>query len=131
MRRTAINPWPWTQKFGFNSAEVVDEPTRLLMCAGQTSLDAEGEVLHPGDMAAQIGVCMDNVEALLRDADMTWENVVRLNMYTVDVPLFLENFGAMGERLAAANVAPPGSLLGVAALAFPELMVELEVTAAA
>jgi enamine deaminase RidA (YjgF/YER057c/UK114 family) len=131
VRRTAINPWPWTLKFGFNSAELVDEPVRLLMCAGQTSLDAEGEVLHPGDMAAQIGVCMDNIEALLRDADMTWENVVRLNMYTVDVPLFLEKFAAMGERLAAANVAPPGSLLGVAALAFPELMVELEVTAAA
>jgi hypothetical protein len=34
-------------------------------------------------------------------------------------------------RLAAAGVAPPGTLLGVARLAFPELMVELEATAVA
>ena len=36
----------------------------------------------------------------------------------------------MAERLAAANVAPPQTLLGVARLAFPELKVELEATAA-
>ncbi len=131
MRRTVINPWPWSIKFGFNQAELVHEPTQLLMCAGQTSLDAEGEVLHPGDMAGQIGVCLDNVEAILREAGMSLRNVVRLNMYAVDVELFLANFGVMGERLAAAQVAPPGSLLGVSALAFPELMIELEATAAA
>ncbi len=36
----------------------------------------------------------------------------------------------MLKRLAAANVAPPQTLLGVSRLAFPELMVELEATAA-
>ena len=38
---------------------------------------------------------------------------------------------ALGERTGAAGVAPPGTLLGVARLAFPELMVELEATAVA
>jgi enamine deaminase RidA (YjgF/YER057c/UK114 family) len=35
----------------------------------------------------------------------------------------------MAERLASAGVRPPGTLLGVSRLAFPELMVELEATA--
>jgi enamine deaminase RidA (YjgF/YER057c/UK114 family) len=57
--------------------------------------------------------------------------VVRLNIYTTDVDALLENFAVMGERLGAAQVMPPGTLLGVSRLAFPELLVELEATAVA
>ena len=75
---------------------------------------------------------MDNLEAVLAGAAMTFANVVRLNIYTTDVDAFIANGGgALGERTAAAGVAPPGTLLGVARLAFPELMVELEATAVA
>ena len=65
-------------------------------------------------------------------AGMSFANVVRLNIYTTDVDAFIANGGAaLGERTGAADVAPPGTLLGVARLAFPELMVELEATAVA
>ena len=37
----------------------------------------------------------------------------------------------LGARLGAAQVMPAGTLLGVASLAFPELMVEIEGTAVA
>jgi hypothetical protein len=43
----------------------------------------------------------------------------------------MANAGAIGERTGAAGVAPPGTLLGVARLAFPELMIEIEATAVA
>jgi enamine deaminase RidA (YjgF/YER057c/UK114 family) len=36
-------------------------------------------------MAAQLGLALDNLEAVLGDADMTLANVVRLNAYTTDV----------------------------------------------
>jgi len=58
-------------------------------------------------------------------------NVVRLNIYTTDVDTFLANEGPLSERTRAAGVAPPGTLVGVSRLAFPELMVELEATAVA
>ena len=74
-------------------------------------------------------MAIDNLEAVLREAGMGLANVVRLNIYTTDVDLFFANYGPMTERLAAAGVAPPGTLLGVARLAFPELMVEIEATA--
>ncbi len=48
-----------------------------------------------------------------------------------DVDSFLEHYGVLASRTGAARVAPPGTLLGVARLAFPELMVELEATAVA
>jgi enamine deaminase RidA (YjgF/YER057c/UK114 family) len=129
VRRTAVNPWQWSLQFGFNQAEIVEGGQRVLYCAGQTSVDGEGSPQFAGDMQAQISLAMDNLEAVLRGAGMTLANVVRLNIYTTDVDGFVANAAEMGERTGAAGVTPPGTLLGVARLAFPELMVELEATA--
>lgn len=129
MERTAVNPWQWSLQFGFNQGELVEGGTRVLFCAGQTSVDENGAAQHPGDMGAQITLAADNLEAVLREAGMTLANVVRLNLYTTDVDAFLANAGALAERTGAAGVAPPGTLLGVARLAFPELMIEMEATA--
>jgi enamine deaminase RidA (YjgF/YER057c/UK114 family) len=130
MKRTPVNPWRWSLDFGFNQAEVLEGQKRLVMCSGQTAVDAEGKPQHPGDMAAQLGAALDNLEAVLAGAGMTLSNLVRLNFYTTDVDAFMQHGGVVGERLGAAQVMPPGTLLGVNRLAFPELLVELEGTAA-
>ena len=85
----------------------------------------------PCDMAAQIALAADNLEAVLQEAGMSFANVVRLNFYTTDVDAFLANSDVLRSRTAAVGVAPAGTLLGVARLAFPELMIELEATAVA
>ena len=131
MERTAVNPWTWSVAFGFNQGELVEGAGKVLFCSGQTSVDADGGPQHPGDMAAQISLAVDNLEAVLADAGMSLANVVRLNFYTTDVDAFLANSAVLGERTGAAGVAPAGTLLGVARLAFPELMIELEATAVA
>ena len=131
MERTAVNPWTWSVAFGFNQAELVEGAGKVLFCSGQTSVDADGGPQHPGDMAAQISLAVDNLEAVLADAGMSLANVVRLNYYTTDVDEFLANMAVVGTRTGAAGVAPAGTLLGVARLAFPELMIELEATAVA
>ena len=131
MNRTPVNPWPWLLQFGFNQGETVEGASRVLFCSGQTSVDAAGAPQHSGDMAAQLASALDNVEAVLQEADMSLANVVRLNIYTTDVDALLGVVGSMTGRLTAAGVAPPGTLLGVTRLAFAELMVELEATAVA
>jgi enamine deaminase RidA (YjgF/YER057c/UK114 family) len=83
-------------------------------------------------MSAQMGLALDNLEAVLAGAGMTLSNLVRLNFYTTDIPAFMgEAAPVLGARLGAAHVMPAGTLLGVASLAFPELMVEIEGTAVA
>lgn len=131
MERTAVNPWEWSLSMGFNQGEVVSGHARTLLCAGQTAVDAEGAPQHAGDMAAQVSLALDNLERVLEHAGMGLSNVVRLNIYTTDVESFLQHHGVLVARTAAAQVAPPGTLLGVARLAYPELMVELEATAVA
>ena len=131
MERTAVNPWEWSVSMGFNQGEVVTGHTRTLFCAGQTSVDADGAPQHAGDMAAQISLALDNLEAVLEQAGMGLADLVRLNVYTTDVDAFLEQYGVLLARTGAAQVTPASTLLGVARLAFPELMVELEGTAVA
>jgi enamine deaminase RidA (YjgF/YER057c/UK114 family) len=118
--------------FGFNQGELVAGAERVLFCAGQTSVDENGAPQHAGDMAGQAALATDNLEAVLRAAGMGLADVVRLNFYTTDVDDYLAHGAAVvGARLGAAGVTPAGTLLGVARLAFPELLLEIEATAVA
>ena len=85
MERTDINPWTWPDAFGFSQAIEVRGAQRVLYCAGQTSVDAEANPLHAGDMAAQIQQALDNLEAVLAQAGLQLVHVVRLNYYTTDM----------------------------------------------
>lgn len=131
MQRTAVNPWDWSLKLGYNQAELIEGPLRQLICAGQTSVDAEGIPRHDGDMRSQIGLALDNLETVLATAGMGLGNVVRLTVYTTDVETALSNFDLMGMRFGPVGCAPPMTLLGVSRLAMPELLFEIEATAAA
>lgn len=131
MQRTAINPWDWSLKLGYNQAEIIQHTARQLICAGQTSVDALGHPQHIGDMRGQIGLSLDNLEAVLAKAEMSLSNVVRLNVFTTDVDAALQNFDLLGMRFGSVQCAPPMTLVGVTRLAIPTLLFEIEATAAA
>lgn len=130
MERTAVNPWEWSLKLGYNQAEVIEGAKRHVTCAGQTAVDSDGTPQHPGDMRAQIALALDNLEAVLAKAGMDLSNVNRLGVYATDVDEALKNFDLMGMRFGPHNAAPPMTLLGVTRLAIPGLLFEIEATAA-
>jgi enamine deaminase RidA (YjgF/YER057c/UK114 family) len=129
VQRTAVNPWAWSVELGFNQGEIVSGQTRTLYCSGQTAMDADGKPQHDGDMAAQLALSLDNLEAVLAGAGMSLGDVVRLNVYTTDVDALFPHYGVLAARLGAAGVAPATTMLGVTRLAIPGQMVELEATA--
>ncbi len=131
VERTAINPVTWSTELGFNQGEVVSGHTRTLYVSGQTAMSREGKPQHEGDMAAQLALSVDNLEAVLDEADMALAHLVRLNVYTTDVDLLFQHYGVLAARLAAAGVAPTTTMLGVVRLAVPGQLVELEGTAVA
>jgi enamine deaminase RidA (YjgF/YER057c/UK114 family) len=131
MERTAINPVPWSLEMGFSQGEVVSGHSRTLYCSGQAAMSGDGKPEHDGDMAAQLAMSIDNLEAVLGEAGMSLANLVRLNIYTTDVDLLFQHYGVLASRLGAAGVAPAATLLGVTRLAIPTLMVEIEGTAVA
>jgi len=130
MQHESINPWTWQDQFGYSQAVLTRNTTETLYCAGQPAVGPDGAPMHADDMAAQIDQALDNIEAVLSGAGFGWEHVVRLNMYTTDVDLFFQNYGVVATRLVKAACVPASTLLGVNHLAFPELLVEFEATAA-
>lgn len=128
MEKRAINPGDWQDKFDFSQAIEVRGAERVVYCAGQVSVDANGESVE-GDMAAQFHRALDNLEIVLDRAGLKLSDVVRLNYYVTDLPAFLEAVAGVGERLKAAGCKPASTLLGVVRLAQPEWLIEIEATA--
>jgi enamine deaminase RidA (YjgF/YER057c/UK114 family) len=127
-RRVPINPWRWSIKLGFDQAQLIEGHQRLLVCSGQDAVDADGNPQHPGDMAAQLELALDNLEAVLAAADMTLANVVRLNVYTTDLDEYLKHSARLDDRFGKSEGRFATSLLGVAQLP-AQLLVMLEATA--
>lgn len=131
MQKNAINPWTWQDAYGFSQAVQITGATRQLVCSGQTSVDAEGNPLHPGNMRAQLSTALDNLGAVLARAGMGFENVVRLNYYTTDIEAYFAASGEIEKRFAAVGCKPAGTLLAVKGLFHPDILVEIEATAVA
>ena len=128
MQRKPINPWSWSINLGFDQAQLIEGHQRLLVCSGQDAV-ADGSPQHPGDMAAQLELSLDHLEAVLAGADMTLANIVRLNAYTTDMDQLLEHWTTLTGRFGGSDDRFATSLLGVAQLPAPELLIMLEATA--
>ena len=131
MERNAINPVTWSQEMGFNQGEMVSGHTRTLYISGQTAMSTEGRPVHDGDVAAQLALAVNNLEAVLSAAGMSLADLVRLNVYSTDIDALFPHYGILAGRLGAAGVAPTTTMLEVTRLAVPGQLVELEGTAVA
>lgn len=130
MEKRVINPWSWQERFGFQQANEVVGAQRVLYCAGQTSVDGDGQPLHEGEMERQALQAVDNLETVLREADFELADIVRITIYVVDVDAYRQAAPAVGRRLGEAGARYASSLIGVTRLALPQLLVEIEATAA-
>jgi 2-iminobutanoate/2-iminopropanoate deaminase len=129
MQRTTVNPW--TYPGFFDAGVMIEGHRRVLFLNGQAAVSAEGQTMHPGDIRSQAARTLDNIELVLAEAGMSLANIVRMNTYVTDVDAYFEHAdGLITERLARFDVRPPGVLAGISRLARPELLIELEATAA-
>lgn len=129
MEKRVINPWTWQDRFGFVQAQEVTGAERVLYCAGQTSVDENGQPQHGGEMEAQALQALDNLETVLRESGYELADIVRLTTYVTDVDAYREVAASVGKRMGAAGARYAATLVEVARLALPELMVEIEATA--
>lgn len=108
--------------------------TQLVFIAGQVARTADGAAVGGGDLAAQVEQCYLNLGTALTAAGATFDDVAKLTVYLVDwTPDKMEPFmqGATGafEAMGIPAPTPPLTGIGVAALAEPDLLVEIEATA--
>ena len=129
MDRNNVNPWDWSKAFGFSQAVEVRGAERILVCSGQTGMSENGSPPSSSDMGEQVNKAFDNLGAVLQAAGLAASDVVRVNYYTTDVDELIAVLGPLASEFFGGNL-PASTLLGVARLAFPQLKIEIEATAA-
>jgi enamine deaminase RidA (YjgF/YER057c/UK114 family) len=114
---------PWEQIVGYSRAVAAGD---YIFVTGSTSV-AHGEIVHEGNAGAQLTQAIANVEAALVRLGAGLADVVRTRMFVTDITRWPE----IGEahREAFGDVMPATSMIQVAALIDPRLLVEIEAVA--
>ena len=129
MAQEQVNPWEWSKAFGFSQAIKVTEARELLVCSGQTAMGPDGSLPASADMGDQVRVALENVLTVLTAGGMTPADIVMSKIYTTDVDACIGVLGHTVQQVFG-SILPASTLLGVTRLAFPELLIEIEVVAA-
>lgn len=107
---------------------VVEDTTHThVYLAGRTSRTLDGDVASKGDMRGQIREVCKALQIALESVGATLADVTRTTTYTTDMKAY---FAAIDERFKFfKSPYPTSTLIGVASLAMPEMLVEIEVEA--
>ena len=114
-------------------AHAVTASGQLAFISGQIALDSDGQLVGPEDLRAQTVQAMRNLQGILRTLGADWADVVRFTWYLVDVKEVQVIRDVRDEFIRATlgdTPNPASSLLQVAALVRPELLVEVEAVVA-
>jgi enamine deaminase RidA (YjgF/YER057c/UK114 family) len=107
--------------------------SRLVFLAGQVARDADGNRVGEGDLAAQVEQAYLNIGTAMAAIGGSFDDVAKLTVYVVDwSPDKMPSLGEGVNRAAAklgVDPVKPITLLGVAALGEPDLLVEVEAIA--
>jgi enamine deaminase RidA (YjgF/YER057c/UK114 family) len=123
IRKKISSGAPWESVVGYSRAVRVGN---LIEVSGTTAMK-DGKLQHPGDMAGQTRVCLQIIEAALREAGAEMSDVVRTRMYVTDIARWEEAGRVHGEFFGAAR--PATAMVEVSALIEPDMLIEIEATA--
>jgi enamine deaminase RidA (YjgF/YER057c/UK114 family) len=133
MSKRAINPAELATPVGFAHGWLVEHgEQRTLYLAGQCGYDQKGTITRPGDVAGQLDQALTNIGLILRDAGMTFADVVQLNFYVTsrdDYAAARKELGTVWRRHCGKHY-PGMAMFEVVSLFDPAALVEVQGIAA-
>ena len=133
LQRTVLNPAGAPQPIGAYSALAQVNAGRLLFLAGQVGLDADGNPVGKGDVAAQTRQVYQNLGQVLAGAGASFSNVVEFTTYLVgrnSIEPFVQARTAVFSDIFPNGDYPPNTLLLIDGLVREEFLVEIKAVAA-
>jgi enamine deaminase RidA (YjgF/YER057c/UK114 family) len=112
---------------GYSQVATVTGGT-IVFIAGQVALDKSGNVVGPDDFRAQVQQVFENLKAAVEAAGGTFNDVVKLNSYFVDLSHVAE-FRDVRDKYVNVKNPPTSTAVQVPRLVRPEFLVEVEAVA--
>lgn len=109
------------KQYGYTHAVKIGNDIKI---SGAVSMDDQGNPTDVGDYAQKMKNCYADLDKILKHYNCTFNDVVVENVFTTNMPKFLENAAYRNEIYK--KQFPAGSWLGVRELALPEFMIEIE-----
>jgi enamine deaminase RidA (YjgF/YER057c/UK114 family) len=124
-----INPATLSKPTGYSHATLVTAG-RQLHISGQVALNAAGEIVGKGDIAAQTEQVYANLHAALEAAGAGMRQVFKLVTYVVDLtPARAAEIRKVRLRYLADGEFPASTMVGTTALVHPDFLIEIEAIA--
>ena len=128
MKRTTYQPADVFVPAGRTySHGVIVEAGRTLYVAGQTSRDAQGNIVYKGDAAGQTRQVLENMRKVVEGAGGRMQDIAKTTVFITDIK-YREAVGQVRQEFFKGEP-PANTLLVVAGLADPAFLVEIEAMA--
>jgi len=104
--------------------------TKTVYISGQVAIDREGRVVGKGDLGAQAAQVFENLSFALESAGAKPEDVVKLNIYVVNMkPEDGKTVGLARRKWFNQENLPASTMIGVVSLVSPDFLLEVEAIA--
>ncbi len=129
MEKEFLNPAGMPVLPGFSQVVTATEG-KIVFISGQVALDANNEVVGKGDLRAQVVQTFENLKRALASVGATFDDVLKSNTYIVDyTPDVIGVIREVRSQYLPQEKAPASTLIGVQALVFEDLLIEIEAIA--
>jgi reactive intermediate/imine deaminase len=123
VKSDALPPSP-----GYSQAVEVRKGARLIYVAGQVAMDRSGKLVGEGDFKVQATQTFENLKAALQASGATFDNVVKLNSYFLDMTQ-LPAFREVRDKYINTSTPPASTAVKVAGLFREGFLLEVEAVA--
>ena len=119
-----MNPEAIAKPGGYSHVVEITGPGRIVYVAGQLGLKPDGKIA--GDFQAQAVQAFENLKAALAAVGATFNDVVKLNNYLIDIPTNIAIYREVRDKYVNTARPPASTTIGVPALARDGALFEVE-----
>jgi enamine deaminase RidA (YjgF/YER057c/UK114 family) len=119
-----MNPAAIAKPGGYTHVIEVTGPGRIVYIAGQLGVKPDGSIA--GDFRAQATQAFENIKAALAAVGASFDDVVKLNNYLVDLPKNMAAYREVRDKYVNTSQPPASTTVAVPALARPDALYEVE-----
>lgn len=96
MEKYPVNPTSLPRPSGFSHG-ILANNGRLLALAGQTSTDAEGQIVAPDDLVGQYEQVLRNLQTVVQEAGGSMQDIIKITIFVSNRDDYLAHLKSLGR----------------------------------